>query len=100
VNHHDIVTHIPHIPPFEHAGNLNKSKNTRLRAYILLAYGSAFEACLANPPWDATVQELFNHLGQLKSNIEERRLLRSFADHAPIFYSKILWNRFVAETNN
>ena len=101
VNHRDIVTHFPHIPPFEHAGSLKQIEEpgtanldvARLSQRGRDLFGS-------NPPWDATAQEFLNRLGQLKSNIAERRLLRSFADHAPIFYSKILWNRLIEESDN
>ena len=100
VNYHDVVAHFPHIPPFEHAGNLKQIEEHEAASLYITRLWQRVRRLFGNPPWDATVQELFNHLGQLKSNIEERRLLRSFADHAPIFYSKILWNRYVAKSDS
>jgi hypothetical protein len=101
VNHRDIVTHLPTISPYEHAGSLKHIEDhepsrpviPRLWQYIRKFFGR-------EPRLDATAQELFNDLGQLKSDYEDARLLRVCLDHIPLFYSKILWNQLIASTND
>jgi triacylglycerol lipase len=101
VNHRDIVTHLPTVSPYEHAGSLKHIRDLEPSSPVIPRLWQYVRKFLGREPlWDTTAQELFNELGRLKSDFEDARLLRVCLDHVPIFYSKILWNQLIASTND
>ena len=100
VNHHDFATRFPHFPPFEHAGSLKHIEEHDASNHFVSRSWERVRCFLGSDvPRDVTVQDLFDHPGRPESGIAAGRLLRSFLDHAPRFYSKILWNQFIAESD-
>jgi hypothetical protein len=101
VNHRDIVTHLPTISPYEHAGSLKHIKDHEPSGPVIPRFWQYIRKIFGREPiLDATARELFNDLGRLKSDFEEARLLRVCLDHIPIFYSKILWNQLIVSAND
>jgi hypothetical protein len=106
VHHHDIVTQVPFPFPaigYEHVGDLKYieyedatvERTTSGRPAAKLFDGLALEHQLIS--MFATLQDaLFDTLGRLKIGFLSRRI-DILTDHAPLYYSNILWNSFVKE---
>jgi triacylglycerol lipase len=94
VNHRDIVTRLPHSPQFEHVGELMHIEE---RTWATVAWLARLWDWLRRrfgyrPRWETIAAKWFDKASRLKSGLKERSLMRACLDHAPIFYSKILWN--------
>ncbi len=101
VNHRDIVTRLPGLPLFKHVGeSMQIEERTFATVNVLARIWDWLRRLFGlEPRWDALARRWFDKASRLKRGIAERSLVRACVDHAPIFYSKILWNRLVARSS-
>ncbi len=96
VNHHDIVTQVPFFPPYEHAGKTIQLVEHRSSSGLMQLLDHVGLHLDLDAHFESDLRHFFNDLSQLQGSLEEHGLLRACLDHAPIFYSKLLWNALAA----
>jgi triacylglycerol lipase len=101
VNHEDIVTHVPptELDDWAHAGRVMYFEDHDRTPSLLQRFIFATRHLFGRPRLiDEATRSLFHAAGHLKEEYVDHLPLRPCIDHAPVFYSKVLWNDFVAAT--
>jgi hypothetical protein len=107
VHHDDIVPHVPiHVPllfGYEHVGDLKyieyddeaSAQTNEPRTLGAKLYDSMLESQLAGQ-FENVGRWMFDAFGRLKLGFLAKKI-DLLTDHAPLYYSNILWNGFVKE---
>jgi triacylglycerol lipase len=97
VNHHDVVTRIPFTDPYVHGGRVNRVGEAQEASFIARRLLRLGDRSQLPPSFEEKLRGFFNKLGQLERGFEDASFLRGCLDHAPSFYSKLLWNQLLVE---